>query len=143
MKSTYRTMTNDSANNPIDQNTTCSTAALSHFTGSAEAFIKITSEDFKKNPLAGQMMARLYAEKTNELNEANEKILKLTKQVSFYRSFQIANIGFTLMSIIGTIIVSLGISLDKNIWLIVTGSILALSGDLLPLLYTKKRAQNG
>ena len=130
-------MTNESANNPIDQNTTCSTTALSQFTSSTEAFTKITSDDFKKNPLAGQMMARLYAEKTNELNEANKKILELTKQVSFYRSFPIANIGFALMNIIGTIIFSLGISLDKNIWLIVMGSILVLSSDSLPLLYTK------
>ena len=105
-------MTNESANNPIDQNTTCSTAALSQFASSTEAFTTITRDDFKKNPLAGQMMARLYADKTNELNEANEKILELTKQVSFYRSFPIANIGFALMNVIGTIVVGLGVSLD-------------------------------
>lgn len=136
-------MTNESANNPIDQNTTCSTAALSQFASSTEAFTTITRDDFKKNPLAGQMMARLYAEKTNELNEANEKILELTKQVSFYRSFPIANIGFALMNVIGTIVVGLGVSLDINLWLIILGSILVLSGNLLPLLYTKKECRMG
>lgn len=132
---------NDST--PVQQNTTGTTTTLSQLNTITEAFTgddftKITSEDFKKNPLAGRMMAMLYAEKAKKLKEAEDKVIDLTKLVGYYQSFPAVKIGYAVMNIIGTIVVGLGVSLSANIWLIVSGGLLVLSGNILPLMYTKK-----
>lgn len=136
-------MNNKTTPTTLSQNTTGNTAALSQLNNITEAFTgedftKITSEDYKKNPLAGRMMAMLYAENVKKLKESDDKILELTKQVSYYQSFPTANIGYAIMNIIGTIVVGLGVSLSVNIWLIASGSLLVLAGNVLPMLLIKK-----
>ena len=126
----------------LPQNTTGNTASLSQLNDITEAFsgddfTRITSDEFKKNPLAGKLMAMLYAESSKKNKEANEKIFELISEVSFYQSLPIANIGFALMNIIGTIVVGLGVSLSQNIWLIVLGGLLVFFGNVLPLLYKR------
>lgn len=43
------------------------------------------------------------------------------------------------MNVIGTIVVGLGVSLSINVLLIVLGSLLVVGGNVLPLLYLRKR----
>lgn len=136
-------MSSDKSPTTLPQNTTGNTTALSQLNNITEAFTgedftKITSEDFKKNPLAGRMMTMLYAENVKKLKEADDTILELTKQVSYYQSFPTVNIGCAVMNIIGTIVVGLGVSLSENVWLIVLGGLLVLTGNILPLLLRKK-----
>ena len=136
-------MSNDSTPKSLPQSTTGNSTSLSQLSNITEAFIgedftKITSEDFNKNPLAGRMMTMLYAENAKKLVEANEKILELTKLVSYYQSFPITNVGYAVMNIVGTVIVGIGVSLSDNKWLIVLGGILVLAGNILPIIFRKK-----
>ena len=137
-------MDNETQNKVLPQNTTGDTTSLSQLKDITEAFsgddfTKITSDEFTQNPLAGKIMTMLYAENVKKLKEANDNILDLTKEVSFYQSFPTANMGYTIMNVIGTIVVGLGVSLSINVLLIVLGSLLVVGGNVLPLLYLRKR----
>ena len=136
-------MNNETTPTTLSQNTTGNTSTLSQLSTITEAFkgddfLSITSEEYKKNPLAGKMMAMLYAESEKKLTAANEKVLDLSKQVSYYQSFPIVNITYSIMNIVGTIVVGLGVSLSANLWLIFLGGLLVLAGNILPLFYSKK-----
>lgn len=140
-------MSSETNKTVVPQSTTGNTASLSQLSDITEAFTgddftKITSEDFKKNPLAGRMMTMLYAENAKKLKEAENTILELTASVKYYQALPTANIGYALMNLIGTIIVGLGVSLDINWVLIILGGLLVLGGNGLPLLYIKKGGKN-
>ena len=59
-------------------------------------------------------------------------------KVKFYQAMQITNIAFAIVSVIGTIIIGLGISLDMKTWLIILGSILVLCGEIMPIVLNMK-----
>lgn len=124
------------------QNTTGNTASLSQLTDITEAFsvddfAHVTSDEFKNNPLVGKMMTMLYAATANKLKEADNTILELTGSVKYYQSFPISNIGFSIMNIIGTIIVGIGASLSNQLFLIILGGLLVLAGNILPIIFIK------
>lgn len=137
-------MSNEDKQNVLPQNTTGNSTTLNQLTDITEAFLGedftiITIDEFKKNPLAGKIMTLLYAEQAKKLKEANDNILELTKKVSYYQAFPTSNIGYSIMNIIGAIVVGLGVSININLILIILGGLLVLGGNLLPLLYMRKR----
>ena len=59
-------------------------------------------------------------------------------KVKYYQSLQLVSIAFAVVSILGTVVVSLGISLDMNWALIVIGIVLVLGGEIFPRVLHKK-----
>lgn len=83
---------------------------------------------------------RAYREKKRKLAES--KITSLIAKVKYYQSLQIASIAFAVFSVLGTIVISLGISLNMNWEIIVIGIALVLGGEIMPRVLHKKGDDN-
>lgn len=129
-------------NNIQDQNTTES-GSIAQLGSLAEAFSlndfsNISMEELKNDPAAAKIITILYAQSEKEKKISEGKVSDLMAKVKFYQAMQITNIAFAIVSVIGTIIVGLGISLDMKTWLIVLGSILVLCGEIMPIVLNMK-----
>lgn len=128
--------------NKQDQNTTES-GSIAQLGSLAEAFSlndfsNISMEELKNDPAAAKIITILYAQSEKEKKISEGKVSDLMAKVKFYQAMQITNIAFAIVSVIGTIIVGLGISLDMRTWLIVLGSILVLCGEIMPIVLNRK-----
>lgn len=128
--------------NKQDQNTTES-GSIAQLGSLAEAFSlndfsNISMEELKNDPAAAKIITILYAQSEKEKKISEGKVSDLMAKVKFYQAMQITNIAFAIVSVIGTIIVGLGISLDMRTWLIVLGSILVLCGEIMPIVLNWK-----
>ena len=63
-------------------------------------------------------------------------------KVKYYQSLQITSIAFAIVSVLGTIVISLGLSLDMNWTIIVIGIALVLGGEIMPRVLHKKGEDN-
>ena len=129
-------------NNKQDQNTT-ELGSIAQLGSLAEAFSlndfsNISMEELKNDPAAAKIITILYAQSEKEKKISEEKVSDLTAKVKFYQAIQITNIAFAIVSVIGTIIVGFGISLDMKTWLIILGSILVLCGEIMPIVLNMK-----
>lgn len=129
-------------NNKQDQNTT-ELGSIAQLGSLAEAFSlndfsNISMEELKNDPAAAKIITILYAQSEKEKKISEEKVSDLTAKVKFYQAIQITNIAFAIVSVIGTIIVGFGISLDMKTWLIILGSILVLCGEIMPIVLNRK-----
>lgn len=125
-----------------DQNTTES-GSITQLGSLADAFSlndfsNISMEEFKNDPAAAKIITILYAQSEKEKKISEEKVSDLMAKVKFYKAMQITNIAFAIVSVIGTIIVGLGISLSMKTWLIILGSILVLCGEIMPIALNMK-----
>lgn len=105
---------------------------------SGSDFTTINIEEFKNDPVAAKIITILYAQSEKEKKQAEGKVAALMARVKYYQSIQNASIMFAVMSVIGTIVVGLGISLDMRWWIILLGSILVLGGEIMPRILYKK-----
>ena len=127
---------------PQSQNTT-NPGSLSQLSSLTEAFSgsdfsTISMEEFQSDPVAAKIMTILYAQSEKERKIAEGKVSDLMAKVKYYKTMPTTSIAFAVVSIIGTIVVGLGVSLNLNWWLILSGSILVLGGDILPIILNKK-----
>lgn len=104
------------------------------FTGAD--FTTINFEELCKDPAGIKMITILYSQSESELKQAEDKILKLSASIKFFKAFPTANIAFVIMNCIGTLLVGLGA--PSNLWLIILGAILVLAGNALPFFFIKK-----
>lgn len=128
--------------NKQDQNTTES-GSLAQLGSLAEAFSlndfsNISMEELKNDPVAAKIITILYAQSEKEKKISEGMVSDLKAKVKFYQAMQITNIAFAIVSVIGTIIVGLGVSLDMKTWLIILGSILVLCGEIMPIVLNMK-----
>ena len=128
--------------NKQDQNTTES-GSIAQLGSLAEAFSlndfsNISMEELKNDPAAAKIITILYAQSEKEKKISEGKVSDLMAKVKFYQAMQITNIAFAIVSVIGTIIIGLGISLDMKTWLIILGSILVLCGEIMPIVLNMK-----
>ena len=121
---------------PKNQNST-TPGSLAQMESLTEAFSwsdfsNIKLEELVNDPAAAKMITILYAQSEKERKLAEGNITSLMAKVKYYQSMQIVSIAFAIVSILGTIVTSLGISLDMNWPIIVTGIALVLGGEIIP-----------
>lgn len=101
-------------------------------------FSNIGIEEVANDPAAAKIITILYAQSEKERKQTEGKITSLMAKVKYYQSLQLVSIAFAVVSILGTVVVSLGISLDMNWALIVIGIVLVLGGEIFPRVLHKK-----
>lgn len=133
-------------NTPQNQNSTNS-GSLAQIGSLSEAFAwsdfsNIKVDELVNDPAAAKMITILYAQSEKERKSAESKITSLMAKVKYYQSLQIASIAFAVVSVLGTIVISLGISLNMNWEIIVIGIALVLGGEIMPRVLHKKGEDN-
>lgn len=127
---------------PQNQNST-SSGSLEQLGSLSEAFSwsdfsNIKLDELVNDPAAAKMITILYVQSEKERKIAESKIASLMAKVKYYQSLQISSIAFAVVSILGTIVISLGLSLNMNWAIIVIGIILVLGGEIMPRILHKK-----
>lgn len=133
-------------NTPQNQNSTNS-GSLAQMGSLSEAFSwsdfsNIKVEELVNDPAAAKMITILYAQSEKERKLAESKITSLMAKVKYYQSLQITSIAFAVVSVLGTIVISLGLSLNMNWAIIVIGIALVLGGEIMPRVLHKKGEDN-
>ena len=101
-------------------------------------FSNIGIEEMANDPVAAKIITILYTQSEKERKQTEGKITSLMAKVKYYQSLQLVSIAFAVVSILGTVVVSLGISLGMNWALIVIGIVLVLGGEIVPRVLHKK-----
>lgn len=101
-------------------------------------FSNIKVEELINDPAAAKIITILYAQSEKERKLAEGKISSLMAKVKYYQSMQAVSIAFAAVNILGTITISLGISLNMNWAIIGIGIILVLGGEIIPRVLHKK-----
>lgn len=130
-------------NNTSQAQNTTNSGSLAQMGSLSEAFSwsdfsNISIEELSNDPAAAKMITILYAQSEKEKKQAEGKITQLLADVKFYRSMQSVSIAFAVVSVIGTIVVGFGISLNMSWPLIMLGSALVLIGEITPRALNKK-----
>ncbi len=100
-------------------------------------FSNIKVEELVNDPAAAKMITILYAQSEKERKQAEAKISSLMAKVKYYQSMQVVSIAFAIVSILGTIVISLGVSLNMNFAMIGIGITLVLGGEIIPRILHK------
>lgn len=131
-------------NNTSQAQNTTNSGSLAQMGSLSEAFSwsdfsNISIKELSNDPAAAKMITILYAQSEKEKKQAEGKITQLLADVKYYQSMQSVSIAFAAVSVIGTIVVGIGVSLNMNWPLILIGSVLVLIGEIVPRALNRKR----
>ena len=129
---------------PVAEETTThsnNATPLSKIDGLTDAFTgvdytNINFEELCKDQSGIKIITILYSQNESELKQARKTICDLTASIKFFKAFPISNISFAIMNLVGTFLVGLGA--PSNLWLILPGAILVLTGNIMPFIIINK-----
>ena len=101
-------------------------------------FSNIKLDELVNDPAAAKIITILYVQSEKEKKQVEGKISSLMAKVKYFQSMQIVSIAFAIVSILGTITISIGIALEMNWAIIVIGIALVLGGEIIPRVLHKK-----